>query len=153
MRVANGTSFATPLVTGFAACVRQANPTDDWFTFFQRMQSCGNLYPYYDYVHGFGVPQADRVLGVAPDPQPTFEVEVGPEGKIWIRLGGDQNSTAKHYVYYHLVGPSGRLLYYSVLEPTETYFELPKAPLDPNGRRATLVRIHYKGYTRDLEIN
>jgi subtilisin family serine protease len=53
-----GTSFATPLVCGFAACVRQLHP--DWTTekLWEEMRKSGSLYPYFDYAHGFGIPRA-----------------------------------------------------------------------------------------------
>ena len=53
-----GTSFATPLVCGFAACVRQLHP--DWTTekLWEEMRKSGSLYPFFDYAHGFGIPKA-----------------------------------------------------------------------------------------------
>lgn len=53
-----GTSFATPLVCGFAACVRQLHP--EWTTekLWGELRKSGSLYPYFDYAHGFGVPKA-----------------------------------------------------------------------------------------------
>ena len=53
-----GTSFATPLVCGFAACVRQLHP--DWTTekLWEEMRKSGSLYPFFDYAHGFGIPRA-----------------------------------------------------------------------------------------------
>ena len=53
-----GTSFATPLVCGFAACVRQLHP--DWTTekLWEEMRMSGSLYPFFDYAHGFGIPRA-----------------------------------------------------------------------------------------------
>lgn len=53
-----GTSFATPLVCGFAACVRQLHP--DWSTekLWSELRKSGSLFPYFDYAHGFGIPKA-----------------------------------------------------------------------------------------------
>jgi subtilisin family serine protease len=53
-----GTSFATPLVCGFAACVRQLHP--DWTTekLWEEIRKSGSLYPFFDYAHGFGIPKA-----------------------------------------------------------------------------------------------
>ena len=44
-----GTSFATPLVSGFAACVKQMHP--DWSVaqLIEEIEKSGNHYPYYDY--------------------------------------------------------------------------------------------------------
>lgn len=55
---AQGTSFATPMVSGFAACVKQMHP--DWTVqqLMEEIEKSGNHYPYYDYAFGYGVPQA-----------------------------------------------------------------------------------------------
>jgi len=56
-----GTSFSCPLVTGFAACAMQAvrdeKPTAMQMK--QMIEESADLYPYYDYALGYGVPQAD----------------------------------------------------------------------------------------------
>jgi subtilisin family serine protease len=53
-----GTSFATPLVCGFAACVRQLHPEWNTEKLWTEIRKSGSLYPYFDYAHGFGIPRA-----------------------------------------------------------------------------------------------
>jgi serine protease AprX len=53
-----GTSFAAPLVCGFAACVRQLHPEWNTEKLWQEIRKSGSLYPYFDYAHGFGIPSA-----------------------------------------------------------------------------------------------
>jgi subtilisin family serine protease len=53
-----GTSFATPLVCGFAACVRQLHPEWNTEKLWSEIRKSGSLYPYFDYAHGFGIPRA-----------------------------------------------------------------------------------------------
>lgn len=53
-----GTSFATPLVCGFAACVRQLHPEWNTQKLWEEIRKSGSLYPYFDYAHGFGIPRA-----------------------------------------------------------------------------------------------
>ena len=59
---ANGTSFAAPLITGFVACVQELHPDWDAYEVMVAMRESGHLYPYYDYAHGYGVPQASKFL-------------------------------------------------------------------------------------------
>lgn len=55
---AQGTSFATPMVSGFAACVKQMHPEYTATQMLEAIEKSGNHYPYYDYAFGYGVPQA-----------------------------------------------------------------------------------------------
>lgn len=61
----DGTSFASPLVAGFAACAWQQQRDLPVMALFAKLQESGALYPYYDYAHGYGIPQASSFL--APD--------------------------------------------------------------------------------------
>ncbi|WP_169515057.1 S8 family serine peptidase [Hymenobacter norwichensis] len=58
----DGTSFASPLVAGFAACAWQQQRTLTAMALFQQIQESASLYPYYDYAHGYGIPQAEALL-------------------------------------------------------------------------------------------
>jgi serine protease AprX len=55
----NGTSFATPLLAGFAACAWQLNPRLTKDEIYKHLLKSGSLYPYFDYAHGYGIPKAD----------------------------------------------------------------------------------------------
>ncbi len=70
-----GTSFATPLVCGFAACVRQLHP--DWNTekLWQEIRKSGSLYPYFDYAHGFGIPRASYFFFEEKDEPNVYSVQ------------------------------------------------------------------------------
>lgn len=57
-----GTSFAAPFVTGLAACVMQIYPDSGAMAVYRMLQRRASLYPYYDYLHGYGVPQTDSLL-------------------------------------------------------------------------------------------
>ena len=73
-----GTSFAAPLVAGLAACAQQASDGRlPVMELFKRVREAGELYPYYDYAHGYGRPEAGRLLarlkGPLPPVAPTFD--------------------------------------------------------------------------------
>ena len=57
-----GTSFASPLVAGFAACAWQSNRNLSNMQLFHEIEKSGHLYPYYDYAHGYGIPQAEHFI-------------------------------------------------------------------------------------------
>lgn len=54
-----GTSFSCPLISGYAACLLQANPKLTNMELFKAIEESSDLYPYYDYRHGHGVPNAE----------------------------------------------------------------------------------------------
>lgn len=56
---ASGTSFASPLTAGFAACAFQLYPKATAMELLKIIEQSADLYPYYDYAHGYGVPQAN----------------------------------------------------------------------------------------------
>ncbi len=71
-----GTSFSSPLVAGFAACVRQLHPTITSYELLKTIETSADLYPYYDYAHGYGVPQAKNILKKETDTiTPSFEIK------------------------------------------------------------------------------
>ncbi|WBA42846.1 S8 family serine peptidase [Hymenobacter canadensis] len=76
----DGTSFSSPLVAGLAACAWQQQRGLTAMQLFARLQQSATLYPYYDYAHGYGLPQASRLLQKAPPdaagPPPTIDFVV-----------------------------------------------------------------------------
>lgn len=92
-----GTSFASPLTAGFAACVLQEFPRIKVMDLFKKIEQSGHLYPYYDYAHGYGVPQASNVLGIRDSGPPTFKTEV-ENGKLKIIIL-DEFFVAQNFTY------------------------------------------------------
>ena len=74
-----GTSFAAPLVAGFAACLWQQRRPLAAMQVFRELEQAAELYPYFDYAHGYGRPRAAHFLGSKkerPAPVPTFDFVV-----------------------------------------------------------------------------
>ena len=65
-----GTSFSAPLVAGFAACLWQQNRGLTAMQLFRGLEKSAELYPYFDYAHGYGRPR------YAAFPAPTQPVPV-----------------------------------------------------------------------------
>lgn len=97
-----GTSFSTPLITGFAACVLQMHP--DWtnMQLLEAIEESGNLYPYYDYAHGYGIPQASHFVGAAgPEPSDAFHFKI-ENGQLIIEVEEASITEDNNYLYYHI---------------------------------------------------
>ena len=70
-----GTSFASPLVAGFAACLWQQHRGLTAMQVFQELEKSAELYPYFDYAHGYGRPRFAHFAPSVPDiaAVPTFD--------------------------------------------------------------------------------
>ncbi|WP_460504306.1 S8 family serine peptidase, partial [Hymenobacter agri] len=55
-----GTSFSAPLVAGLAAALWQRQRQLTAMQLFQQLEQAGELYPYFDYAHGYGRPRLAR---------------------------------------------------------------------------------------------
>ena len=90
-----GTSFASPLTAGFAACAWQSDSTLSNMELFEMIEESSDLYPYYDYAHGYGVPQADYFLERVSTPDTSFFIDTtASEIRVFIR--------EKHFSYSSL---------------------------------------------------
>ena len=71
-----GTSFSSPLVAGFAACLWQQHRDLTAMQLFRALEKSAELYPYFDYAHGYGRPRYAQFTtgsGAAVAPGPTFD--------------------------------------------------------------------------------
>ena len=158
LREIQGTSFSAPLVTGFAACLRQKNPGLRAMALHQLIRSSGHLHPYYDYELGHGVPQAAKALRLMRnaqiDPQPTFSSRV-EQGVLVLNLNQgryqkrmEEGKPRHTYVFYHVEGPDGRLRAQRLLRNPKPEIRIHLQTLDT---RDTL-RVHYEGFTLEVAM-
>ena len=159
LRTATGTSFSSPLVAGFAACIMQAKPELTNMELFYQIEQSATLYPYFDYAHGFGVPQAGHVLNKKLVPDTTLDVLVGkfavevqirPEFLDSASVVEDPDSlwmlpdpTSWNCMYYHVQEPNGVLAKYYVVEAGADPVTFRKL----NYPLGTVLRAHYRGFT------
>ncbi|MCI1187418.1 S8 family serine peptidase [Hymenobacter sp. DH14] len=61
-----GTSFSAPLVAGLAAALWQRQRQLTAMQLFKLLEQAGELYPYFDYAHGYGRPRLARATAAAP---------------------------------------------------------------------------------------
>ena len=134
---AYGTSFASPLVAGFAACVLQMHQDYNLDTLFNEIEKSGSLYPYFDYAHGYGIPQAGYFTENYIAHTTNISIsEEGGEIKVIVNDNGG-------LMYYHIEKPGSVLEKYGVAEMAiEQAMTFSSEQL--NGKT---LRVHYKGTT------
>lgn len=119
-RKASGTSFASPLVAGFAACLWQMFPGWSNMEIFHAIEQSSSLYPYFDYAHGHGVPQAGYFFAhPAKMAVPTFDL-VEDDHLLSVYIRQDPNHPGKtkndRYLYYQVRNQYGFILNYFVIK-------------------------------------
>ncbi len=147
----SGTSFASPLTCGFAACVKQAFPEYSVMELIDVIQKSASLYPYYDYAHGYGIPNAYKLFSGNKQTDPTFEL-LENDNTYAVHIPDNVfNGTGMHnstHLFYHLAGNEGKLKSYKVIKVyNNTPLEISRDEL-----RNKLLRIHYLGYTLEKQF-
>ena len=165
-----GTSFASPLVAGFAACAWQSNRMLTNMQLFHEIEKSGSLYPYFDYAHGYGVPQAGYFVNAKPStPEPSFKVvesgdsltiviekplaaanKVNPGfGKSFSEHAEPGPGTNPEYLYYNIMDAGGVLRSYYVVAVTQpNALTLNKSDYQPGDT----LNVHYAGYSISLKL-
>ncbi|MFO8054186.1 MAG: S8 family serine peptidase [Bacteroidales bacterium] len=148
-----GTSFAAPLVTGFAACALQAKPELKAMELFREIEKSGRLYPYFDYAHGFGVPQADHFVREYQEPEKTFKF-VEKEDRVLVNVREEvfenQEHSTRFLLFYNFEEPSGVLYKYYVVSVHDTEVLNIDRTEVPEGCK---INVHYVGYTDTFEFD
>ncbi|MCK4920134.1 MAG: S8 family serine peptidase [Bacteroidales bacterium] len=154
-----GTSFSAPLVSGFAACIMQIQPEWGNMKVFDEIQKSGHLYPYYDYAHGFGIPQASYFINKKEYIEETFKI-VEYLDDIEIKLIISDSDSGKdipekdfgqpiddNYLYYHIADKeTGKIRKYAVVNmSTSDVFSISLDEL----QEGELVKAHYNGFTNE----
>jgi len=143
-RKSYGTSFAAPLVTGFAACILELNNHLPAMKLFDEIEKSGHLYPYYDYANGYGIPQAGYFFNDKPSQDTTFVLEVMNDSLL-VKVIDSENRSPSGLLYYHIENSKGFLSYYAVIGVKQQIpFKISLSTLKPSDT----VRVHYKGFTR-----
>lgn len=151
--VSEGTSFSSPLVAGFAACAWQSKPSLTNMELFHEIEKSGHLYPYYDYAHGYGVPQASYFTQDTFNSVITFDtlcyenkfsVVINPASFNHTDWLGDMN-----LLYYHIANSDGSIRSYYVIKV------IAKEALRFNKNdfsSGDILRINFRGYTKEYRF-
>ena len=165
-----GTSFASPLIAGFAACAWQTDRKLTNMQLFHEIEKSGNLYPYFDYAHGFGIPQAGHFVNKAQIPsEPTFRIVesgdsinvivnkmfVNDRSKVEFReyhspKGSDTDQFVnKEYLYYNIMNKSGVLDSYFVLDVEQ---QKVLTLLKSDFQHGETLNVHFAGYNISVKL-
>lgn len=148
IEIAYGTSFSSPLATGFAACAWQTTRESTNMEIFKKLEHSGDLYPYFDYAHGFGVPMASFFVEKnLTTKAATLEV-LSSGQELTVVIDREQfdleGKDAGSLLFYHIENTKGYLDHYYVISVRQySILHFNKADY-PKGHT---LRIHYKGYT------
>ncbi|MFY0673585.1 MAG: S8 family serine peptidase [Bacteroidia bacterium] len=123
--IAYGTSFSAPLVAGFIACAIEAKPNLNHKQLFELIQQSSHLYPYSDYSHGYGIPQAKAIFGQMDSIKYEYKIESFGKNSFHIipkdssKVNKDSFCTYFKEVRIHtkIETISGKTLYYSAANP------------------------------------
>ncbi|MEA3452574.1 MAG: S8 family serine peptidase [Bacteroidota bacterium] len=149
IKTAYGTSFSTPIIAGFAACVMQIDSSLSGQKLKKKIEESTNLYPYFDYSHGYGLPKASFFFNNKNNNNELFTVEKDNQSfKIsidTIKVDFDPED----YFYYHFRDLNGKIIKYYVLriDKAEIYIDYSYF------YESFIFMAHYKGYTYETKIN
>jgi serine protease AprX len=173
-----GTSFSCPLISGFAACAWQSNRSLTNMQLFAEIEKSGHLFPYFDYMHGHGVPQASYFTNSSKKkPLANFELidSLKENDEITIQITDTtilnkfvvfeafndsmklKNSNVKLEVkppfglnfYWNIANAAGKILHYEVILVNSTK---PIIISLENKQKGNILNFHFEGYTQTKTI-
>lgn len=147
-----GTSFSSPLVAGFAACIMQLKPELGNMEIFSQIERSGHLYPYYDYAHGYGIPQANYF----------FSDTTRQSDMMYFKFSGDtimlviaeeidlEDKLSENLLYFHIENENGVLERYSVIQAYQhDVLKFLASGIDDS----KILRVYFRGTTLEHKFN
>lgn len=149
-KIMYGTSFSAPLIAGYAACLWEEFPHLTNKQLFKLIEQTGNLYPYFDYAHGFGIPSAEKLslLKKHIRQKPLSYTIEGNTLKVKIPSVGFNDNSA--LLYYHLENHKGVIIEYKVIQ------SLPGATLDieiNSSKENQIIRLRSGKHYSQINLN
>jgi len=142
---AYGTSFSSPLTAGFCACAWQTKRDLTALQMKDEIEKSADLYPYFDYAYGYGVPQAAYFTGDLKPAERSFNLVQEKDGvKIAI-----PEVIENQDVFINVEGADGVLLGYYKVHPDSTGIKLNNRDLG-EGRK---LNVSYNGYYSSCPIS
>jgi len=113
-------------------------------TLFKELEKSANLYPYFDYPHGYGPPHAGYFFGDTLHKLPTFEFSAD-SNTVNVKVNTIISENPTGILYYHIQSTRGYLSKYGVIEVSDPVIEFRKDDFDDQ----SLLRVHYQGFTSE----
>ena len=115
------------------------------------LHKCSSLYPYYDYAHGYGVPQASYFFDTLSVHPPTFTIEKKNDSVIVVideKFKPDCGSASRPKFYYNLEDELGRIYEYNVFDMVNGNPVI----ISDNLRVGVKLHVFYRGYYASLQL-
>jgi len=142
---AYGTSFSSPLTAGFCACAWQTKRDLTALQMKAEIEKSADLYPYFDYAYGYGVPQAAYFTGDLKPAERSFSFIQEKDG---VKISFPE-IIKNQDVFINIEGADGVLLGYYKATPDSTGIKLRNKDLG-QGRK---LNVCYNGFTDSCPIN
>ena len=142
---AYGTSFSSPLTAGFAACAWQTHRDLTAMQMKAEIEKSADLYPYFDYAFGYGVPQAAYFTGDLKPAERSFTLVQEKDG---VRIAFPKN-IKYNTVFINIEGADGVLLGYYTTTPDSTGIILKNKDFG-QGKK---LNVSYNGYYDSCPIH
>ena len=140
-----GTSFASPLTAGFCACAWQTMRNKTALQMKAEIEKSADLYPYFDYAYGYGVPQAAYFTGDLMPAERSFNLVQEKDG---VRIVFPK-IIDKQYTFINVEGADGVLLGYYQVAPDSTGIYLKNKDFG-EGKK---LNVSYNGFYDSCPIN
>ena len=142
---AAGTSFSSPLTAGFCACAWQTKRNLTALQMKAEIEKSADLYPYYDYAYGYGVPQAAYFTGDLKPAERSFDLVQEKDGvKIaFPKLIEGQN------VFLNVEGDGGVLEGYYKVWPDSAGIKL----LNRDLGKGKKLNVSYNGFYNSCPVS
>ena len=142
---ASGTSFSSPLTAGFCACAWQTKRDLTALQMKAEIEKSGDLYPYFDYAYGYGVPQAAYFTNELQPAARSFELVQEKDG-VMIAV---KEVVDKQDVFINVEGADGVLLGYYKVSPDSAGIKLYNRDFG-QGKK---LNVSYNGFYDSCPIN
>lgn len=134
----DGTSFSSPLTAGFAACAWQTRRELTALQLKSEIEKSADLYPYFDYAFGYGVPQAAYFTNETKEAERSFNIVQEKDG---VRITFPA-IVRREPVFISLEGADGVLVKYYQTNPNPKGIELKNKDMGD----AVKLNVSYNGF-------